>query len=317
MLSACQKNNESFPKSENDTKVSSKPLFIGVHLNSQQQLVVGYSNSDGSFSSTDSVSGEFSFCQSNMPTSTISDDESYFYFTYQKDCLESNPEIRIGQVEVKTGKFIKSINTNLKQNSYINLFAKQNMVYLSNSNTLYSINFANNTVNKVKPLFTGTSNGTRNPIIKNDFIIHNNLIYEYSFIENNGVIENYLTVSDFKNNEITKIKISEKGNTFRTMDLHESKIIIIEHSEHDQKWIYHLIDISSNKLISSKNVSSEDCGGLQYNLRYSSNENKVYYRHTVMQFFECGFIELHLNKTTRIPTKSMIAQGLFNEIPKN
>ncbi|HEY1046853.1 MAG TPA: hypothetical protein VGF79_10465 [Bacteroidia bacterium] len=129
------------PDDSTDTTVI-VPMFIGAHTNNAN-VIIGFTNSDGSFTQTDMVSGPF-ILSSNMDkhTSALSVANKKFYFLYRNG---STNVLKIGIVETVTGKYQSSIDLGLVQDNMIHLQynEKDAKLYFSMGENIYQVDLTN------------------------------------------------------------------------------------------------------------------------------------------------------------------------------
>lgn len=96
-----------------------RKMFIGVHSTTSGNLIVGFTNSDSTFTQTDSLGGNF-ILSPNMDkhTSVFSKKNKRLYFIY-RDAASRN--LNVGTVNSVDGKYIKSIDLGVQQDDMIHL----------------------------------------------------------------------------------------------------------------------------------------------------------------------------------------------------
>jgi hypothetical protein len=132
-----------------------RKMFIGVHARTVTyptvfDLIVGYTNSDSSFTQTDSIRGPFLISSSlDKHTSTMSLAKKELYFIY-KHATSGN--LLIGIVNTSTGKYSRSIDLGIPQTDMIHLQydEQDSKLYFSMSTAMYQVNETNGSLSNVK-----------------------------------------------------------------------------------------------------------------------------------------------------------------------
>lgn len=129
------------PDDSTDTTVV-VPMFIGAHTNNAN-VIIGFTNSDGSYTQTDMVSGPF-ILSSNMDkhTSALSVANKRFYFLFKNG---STKVLNVGIVETDLGKYQSSIDLGLVQDDMVHLqySEKDAKLYFSMGVNIYEVDLIN------------------------------------------------------------------------------------------------------------------------------------------------------------------------------
>lgn len=186
ILNGC-KTEDIKPKTSTTNEPEAVPMFIGVHQGNNS-LIVGYTNSNSTFTKTDEVEGNFDLgTSSDRYVGIIDENSKEFVFTY-KNPIDRN--LYLGFVNAITGKYLRSLNLNLEQTAYINLFYdnKSNKLFFSMGRSIYEINSKDNSIIHLRT-------------IDNNLEIPSH-IDEFS-------ISNYIEISEEKLNYIDDVNLVE------------------------------------------------------------------------------------------------------------
>ncbi len=158
MIFSCSKKEQDVKplvKNPEYVKPKGQKMFIGVHARtvsypSVYDLIVGFTNTDSSFTQTDSIRGAFQI-SSNMDkhSSARSRSKQELYFIYRH---AGNGRLHLGIVNSENGKFTKSLDLGIQQMDMIHLQYDEigGKLYFSMGPDLYQVNTSDGSLSSIK-----------------------------------------------------------------------------------------------------------------------------------------------------------------------
>lgn len=316
MIFSCSKKDQDIEpavKNPEYVKPKGQKMFIGVHARtvsypSVSDLIVGFTNSDSSFTQTDSIRGAFQISSSmDKHTSARSKSKQELYFVYRH---AGNGRLHLGIVNTANGKYIKSLDLGIQQMDMIHLQYDESggKLYFSMGPEMYMVNTTDGSLSNIRQ-------GQYAPALPGDY--SNGASYLSHLIRSDNFMfvksDSHLMYLDRLSLKWDSIDLNYNGS-YRSLIVSPADKDILYSYNLGQNMMYNLVRINlKDKSTISTVTQNSNCHILWFQAQFHP-VGKLYtclpFDHQLFPYFIT--INVETGKTVNYPTPSHLGQCLLD-----